>query len=69
MVKCIRFLHDLNQEIDSVIRGQITFQRKIYHNRIHINLFPLITESCTPRPLYFNYLYKGLIGFFEQHLQ
>lgn len=29
MAKYISFLHDLNQGIDSVIRGQMTFQRKI----------------------------------------
>lgn len=30
MIKDINFLHKLNQEIDSVIKVQVTFQRKIY---------------------------------------
>lgn len=52
MVKYISFLHNLNQEIDSVIRGQITFQRTIYGDTTTTKYmsirFPLITESGRP---------------------
>lgn len=51
MVKYINFLHNLNQEIDSVIRIQITSQRKIYGDNTTITKSisissPLITENC-----------------------
>lgn len=51
MVKYINFLHNLNQEIDSVIRLQITSQRKIYGDNTTITKStsissPLITENC-----------------------
>lgn len=51
MVKYINFLHNLNQEIDSVIRIQITSQRKIYGDNTTITKSIsisslLITENC-----------------------
>lgn len=51
MVKYINFLHNLNQEIDSVIRLQITSQRKIYGDNTTITKSIsisslLITENC-----------------------
>lgn len=51
MVKYINFLHNLNQEIDSVIRIQITSQRKIYGDNTTITKSIsisslLITGNC-----------------------